>query len=326
MISKNKVVVTGAAGFIGSNLIDSLLQQNFHVVGIDNFSTGRVEFLNGALKNPKFEFVEMDLFTDSNIIRAFKDCHTIYHLSANADVRFGSKRPNIDLEQNTITTHNVLEAARIEGITRFIFSSTGSVYGEHTIIPTPENAPFPLQTSLYGASKLACEALIQAYSESFGIQAWIFRFVSILGPRYTHGHIVDFLAQLLDDPNQLQVLGNGRQKKSYLHIWDCIEGIKLGVQGGSDQINIFNLGIDGICEVRDSIGWIIDELKIKPQILFGTELRGWIGDNPIIHLDTKKITKLGWHPSYSIEESVRETVRYLINNQHLLRNRKVYER
>lgn len=322
MTSKKKVVVTGAAGFIGSNLIDNLLHQNFHVVGIDNLSTGRIEFIEFALKNPKFEFVEMDLFTDSNIIRAFKDCCTIYHLSANADVRFGSKRPNIDLEQNTITTHKVLEAARIEGIAKFIFSSTGSVYGEPTIIPTPENAPFPLQTSLYGASKLACEALIQAYSESFGIQAWIFRFVSILGPRYTHGHVVDFLIQLLNNPNQLQVLGNGHQKKSYLHIEDCIEGINLGVKAEKNRINIFNLGGDGICQVRDSIGWITDELKINPEILYGTESRGWIGDNPIIHLDTQKIRKLGWNPNYSIEESVRETVRYLLKHRYLIGARK----
>ena len=318
MTSQKKVLVTGAAGFIGSNLVENLLNQNFHVVGIDNLSTGKILFLEESLKNPHFEFIEMDLFKDSNIIKAFDGCEIIYHLSANADVRFGPERPSIDLEQNVITTHKVLEAARIQGITKFVFSSTGSVYGEPSIIPTPEEAPFPLQTSLYGASKLACEALIQAYSNSFGMQVWIFRFVSILGPRYTHGHVVDFLTQLLDNPDKLQVLGNGHQKKSYLHITDCLEGINLGIQDQKNPVNIFNLGVDGICEVRDSIGWITDELKINPEIFYGTESRGWIGDNPIIHLDTQKIRKLGWVPSHSIEESVRETVRYLLNHRHLL--------
>lgn len=321
MSNQTKVLVTGCAGFIGSNLVDDLLSQDLNVVGIDNLSTGKKEFLKNAEKNPRFEFFKIDLFKDSEISHAFIGCDAVYHLSANADVRFGSERPAVDLEQNTITTHKVLEATRKAGIKKFVFSSTGSVYGEPLLIPTPENAPFPLQTSLYGASKLACEAMIQAYSESFEIQAWIFRFVSILGQRYTHGHIVDFLIQLIQNPSNLKVLGNGHQKKSYLNIADCIRGINQGVKSSQDRINVLNLGVDGICEVKDSIGWIVDELGINPKVHYGSETRGWIGDNPIIHLDTQKMRKFGWEPTFTIEESVRETVQYLLRNQHLLGNK-----
>jgi len=315
--SLKHVVVTGAAGFIGSSLVDSLLNQGIEVLGIDNFSTGRIEFLRDALKDPKFTLLRQDLYLGKDLSSVFVGKDAIFHLAANADVRFGPDRPSVDLEQNTITTHKVLDAARIAGVKKFIFSSTGSVYGESEIVPTPENAPFPIQTSLYGASKLACEGMIAAYSESFGMQVWIFRFVSILGPHYTHGHVFDFYKQLMEHPENLTVLGNGYQKKSYLHVSDCIAAINVALNSASASVNIFNLGVDGYCEVRDSIGWITDELGLTPQISFGTESKGWIGDNPLIHLDTKKIQEMGWAPKYSIEESVRGTVSYMKSNQWL---------
>jgi UDP-glucose 4-epimerase len=315
--SLKRVVVTGAAGFIGSTLVDSLLQQGIEVLGIDNFSTGRIEFLSDALKDPKFTLLRQDLYLVKDLSSVFVGKDAIFHLAANADVRFGPDRPSVDLEQNTITTHKVLDAARIAGVKKFIFSSTGSVYGESEIVPTPENAPFPIQTSLYGASKLACEGMIAAYSESFGMQVWIFRFVSILGPRYTHGHVFDFYKQLKEHPENLTVLGNGYQKKSYLHVSDCIAAINVALNSASASVNIFNLGVDGYCEVRDSIGWITDELRLTPQISFGTESKGWIGDNPLIHLDTKKIQEIGWVPKLSIEESVRDTISYMHSNQWL---------
>jgi UDP-glucose 4-epimerase len=315
--SLKRVVVTGAAGFIGSTLVDSLLQQGIEVLGIDNFSTGRIEFLKDAMNNPKFTLLKEDLYLGQNLSSVFVGIDSIFHLAANADVRFGPDRPSIDLEQNTITTHKVLEAARISGVKKFIFSSTGSVYGESEAIPTPENAPFPIQTSLYGASKLACEGMIAAYAESFGMQVWIFRFVSILGPRYTHGHVFDFYRQLMKHPENLTVLGNGYQKKSYLHVSDCIAAINVALNSASASVNIFNLGIDGYCEVRDSINWITDQLGLTPQISFGAESKGWIGDNPLIHLDTKKIQEMGWAPKHSIEEGVRDTVRFLQNNHNL---------
>ena len=178
-----KVVVTGAAGFIGSTLVDSLLNRGIEVVGVDNFSTGRMEFLKDAMNNPNFTLLKKDVYLEENLSDMFQMFDAVFHFAANADVRFGPNHPARDLEQNTIATHKVLEAVRIAGVKKIIFSSTGSVYGEAQVVPTPEDAPFPIQTYLYGASKLACEGLIAAYSESFGIQAWIFRFVSILGPR-----------------------------------------------------------------------------------------------------------------------------------------------
>jgi len=310
-----KVVVTGAAGFIGSNLVDSLLSQGIEVLGIDNFSTGRMEFLSEALNHPKFKLLREDLYFGEDLSKAFVGMDAVFHLAANADVRFGPDHPARDLEQNTIATHKVLEAVRIAGVKNFIFSSTGSVYGEAEVVPTPENAPFPIQTSLYGASKLACEGLIAAYAASFGMQTWIFRFVSILGPRYTHGHVFDFYEQLMKHPKKLNVLGNGYQKKSYLHVSDCIEAIHKSISNSVSQVNIINLGVDGYCEVRDSIGWITDELGLDPELNYGTELKGWIGDNPLIHLDTQKIQGLGWSPMYSIEEAVRDTVRFMESHQ-----------
>lgn len=312
----NRVAVTGAAGFIGSTLVDSLLNQGVEVLGIDNFSTGKIEFLKDALNNSNFTLLNRDLYLSENLFKEFIGLDAIFHFAANADVRFGPDRPSVDLEQNTITTHKVLEAVRLAGVKKFIFSSTGSVYGEAEIIPTPENAPFPIQTSLYGASKMACEGMIAAYAESFDLQVWIFRFVSILGPRYTHGHIFDFYKQLLKHPDHLKVLGNGHQKKSYLHVSDCIDAIHIALNAESSSVNIFNLGFDGYCEVRDSISWITNELSLNPQISYGTESKGWIGDNPLIHLDITRIQKLGWSPKYSIQDSVRETVRYLEKNRN----------
>jgi len=312
-----KVVITGAAGFIGSNLVDSLLAQGIEVTGLDNLSTGRIEFLHNAALNPKVKLEVLDLYTSTNLSDLLVGADAIFHFAANADVRFGADHPGRDLEQNTIVTHKVLEAARIAGIKKFIFSSTGSVYGEAKVVPTPEDAPFPIQTSLYGASKLACEGLIAAYAESFGIQAWIFRFVSILGPRYTHGHVYDFYEQLMKDPSTLTVLGNGHQSKSYLHVSDCVEAINLSLRKSSNSVNVINLGVDGYCEVRDSIRWIIDEMGLNPEIIFGTESKGWIGDNPLIHLSTRKIENMGWKPKFTIEEGVRDTVRFLSSNSDM---------
>jgi UDP-glucose 4-epimerase len=313
-ITLKRVVVTGAAGFIGSNLVDSLLKQGIEVLGIDNLSTGRIEFLSDALSNSKFRLLKQDLFLDGILSDEFIGFDAVFHMAANADVRFGIDNPSRDLEQNTIVTHRVLEATRVAGIKNFVFSSTGSVYGEARVIPTPEDAPFPIQTSLYGASKLACEGLIAAYAESFGMKTWIFRFVSILGPRYTHGHVYDFYQQLVQNPSKLIVLGNGYQKKSYLHVSDCIEAIHTSLREFSNPVNIINLGVDSYCEVRDSISWIINEMKLDPEIIFGEESKGWIGDNPIIYLDTQKIQSLGWTPRYSIEEAVRNTVSFMQEN------------
>ena len=315
------IAITGCAGFIGSNIVDRLLSQGNIVVGVDNFSTGQLKFLESALINPNFKLVNLDLLDLGGLKLAFTGCEFVFHLSANADVRFGTDHPRKDLEQNTIATYNVLEAMRSNGIKKIAFSSTGSVYGESPIIPTPEDGPFPIQTSLYGASKAACEGLISAYCEGFGFQSWIFRFVSILGERYTHGHIFDFYQKLKKDPTCLAVLGNGRQRKSYLYVQDCIDAIMLAVEKSSEKVNIFNLGVDGYVEVNDSIGWICEELGVSPRLDYSGGDRGWIGDNPFIFLDTKKIQQLGWKPKFSIEESVRDTISFMKANSWIFKSR-----
>lgn len=311
----SNIIITGCAGFIGSNLVDRLLANGHQVTGIDNFSTGQRQFLDSVLVHPNFRLIQGDLLNLDALRLAFTGCEAVFHLAANADVRFGTDYPRKDLEQNTIATYNVLEAMRANGIKKIVFSSTGSVYGEAPVVPTPEDGPFPIQTSLYGASKVAGEGLIAAYCEGFGFQSWIFRFVSILGERYTHGHVFDFYQKLKADPTRLSVLGNGKQRKSYLYVQDCIDAILLAMDKANDKVNIFNLGVDGYCEVNDSIAWICEELGVKPKLEYSGGDRGWIGDNPFIFLDTKKIQSLGWKPQWGIKDGVVKTVEYLRANE-----------
>lgn len=316
-----RAFITGVAGFIGSNLADRLLEDGFSVIGYDNLSTGQEKFIEKAFTYPNFKFINGDLLDMEKLSNSLKYCDLVFHLAANADIKDGLNHPYKDLEQNTIVTYNVLEAMRANGIKKIIFSSTGSVYGETTVIPTPEDAPFPIQTSLYAASKVAGEGLIQAYCEGYGFQSWIFRFVSILGERYSHGHVFDFYKQLLDDPTNLRVLGNGKQRKSYLHVGDCINAILFTIENAKEKINIFNLGTNEYCQVTDSIGWICAHMKINPKFNFTGGERGWIGDNPFIFLDTSKIRNLGWRPKLTIQEGIIKTLNYLQNNHWLLQNR-----
>lgn len=307
--------VTGGAGFIGSNMVDRLLSEpENEVIAYDNFSTGRREFLEEALKNPRFTLVEADTLDLDSLTKAMAGVDFVFHFAANADVRMGTEHPRKDLEQNTIATYNVLEAMRANGVRRIGFSSTGSVYGEAEVIPTPEGAPFPIQTSLYGASKLACEGLLGAYAEGFDFQVYIFRFVSILGERYTHGHVFDFVKKLNADPTKLHILGNGKQRKSYLYVKDCMEAILTVIRNANEKVNIYNLGTDQYCEVNDSVGWICNKLNVTPEFTYAGGERGWIGDNPFIYLDTSKVRSLGWTPKATIEDGVVKTVEYLLAN------------
>lgn len=307
--------ITGGAGFIGSNMTDRLLSEpENEVVVYDNFSTGRREFLEDAEKNPRFRLVEADTLDLHALTEAMRGVDFVFHFAANADVRMGTEHPRKDLEQNTIATYNVLEAMRANGVRRIGFSSTGSVYGEAEVIPTPENAPFPIQTSLYGASKLACEGLLAAYAEGFDFQVYIFRFVSILGERYTHGHVFDFVKRLNEDPSTLHILGNGKQRKSYLYVKDCMEAILTVIRSANEKVNIYNLGTDEYCEVNDSVGWICKKLGVSPSFTYAGGERGWIGDNPFIYLDTGKVRSLGWTPKATIAEGVVKTVEYLQSN------------
>lgn len=317
-----KALVTGAAGFIGSSLVDQLLAQGNEVIGVDNFSTGRRQFLKDALRHPKFKLAERDLM-DENALTDLLTPETaiVFHFAANADVRDGLKHPRKDLEQNTIVTSNVLEAIRTRGVKAFAFSSTGSVYGEAAVIPTPENAPFPVQTSLYGASKLAGEALISAYAEGYGIRATIFRFVSILGERYTHGHVYDFVRALQQDPSQLKILGDGNQRKSYLYIGDCIRAVLHCIEQPHPRgVEIFNLGTDEFTNVKNSVDIITRKLGVSPERRFSGGERGWVGDNPFIFLDCSKLKSTGWKAQKTIAESVGLTVDYLTANPWVFEN------
>jgi UDP-glucose 4-epimerase len=316
-----KYFVTGAAGFIGSNLVDRLLQDGHEVVGYDNLSTGQTKFLAAAQRSERFRLVQGDTLDTSALTEALSGAEFVFHLAANADVRFGTEHPHKDLEQNTVATSNVLEAMRSNGIRRIAFSSTGSVYGEAKSFPTAEDAPFPVQTSLYGASKLAAEGLIQAYCEGYGFQGYVFRFVSILGDRYSHGHVIDFYRQLLEHPRELRVLGDGHQRKSYLYVQDCIDAMLCALDSVQERVNIFNLGTDEYCEVNDSIEWICNHLGLSPRRSYSGGDRGWIGDNPIIFLDTSKIRALGWLPKLTIREAIIRTLEYLQGNQWLLGQR-----
>jgi len=311
-----RVFVTGAAGFIGSHLVDRLLAEGETVVGWDNFSTGQPEFLAGASAHPAFTLIRGDTLDLPALTAAMAGCDFVFHLAASADVRSGLEFPRRDLEQNTVATHHVLAAMRAAGIGRIAFSSTGSVYGEPAVIPTPEDAPMPVQTSLYGASKVACEGMISAWCEGFGGEAWIFRFVSILGERYTHGHVYDFVRQLRAHPDRLHVLGDGTQRKSYLYVGDCVAAMLRAVRSGSaatapHRTAIYNLGTGAWCDVSDSARWIAAALGLSPQIDYAGGKRGWAGDSPVVHLATDRIRATGWSPTLTIEQSVVRTVHWL---------------
>ncbi len=306
-----RALITGGAGFIGSTLADRLLEQGVEVAILDDFRTGRRTFIEAALAHGA-ELFEGDILDAELLAQAVAGCDTVFHFQANADVRHGLDHPQRDLEQNTIATSNVLEAMRAAGAKRICFASTGSVYGEPDVFPTPENAPFPIQTSLYAASKLAGEGMIGAYSHGYGFTGLIFRFVSVLGERYTHGHVIDFWRALRDDPARLRVLGDGRQTKSYLYVQDCVSAILVACEhhGEDGAVHVYNLGHDEAITVDRSIAVITAELGLEPEIEYTGGARGWAGDSPLIHLDTTHIHALGWRPTFGIRESIVRTLRW----------------
>ncbi len=316
--------VTGAAGFIGSNLIDRLLADGVRVIGWDNFSTGQERFLSGALQQPGFTLLRGDNLDLPALTAAMKGADFVFHLAANADIKDGWSHPGKDLQQNTIATFHVLEAMRANGVRRIAFSSTGSVYGEALVTPdrpTPETDAFPIQTSLYAASKTAGEGLISSYAEGGQLdEAYLFRFVSILGERYTHGHVFDFYQQLIEHPDRLRVLGNGKQRKSYLYVQDCIDAIihvtaRRTAATARHHTQVYNLGTPEYVEVNQSIAYICKALGVSPQLEYSGGDRGWIGDNPFIFLDTAKIRATGWQPKLTIEQGIIRTLRWLQDNR-----------
>jgi UDP-glucose 4-epimerase len=308
------VLVTGGAGFIGSHTTDALIARGARVTVFDSFVTGFREFVP---PRDGLRIVEADLLDQERVGEAMRGVDFVFHLAANADIKDNLLEPRKCIDQNILVTYNVLEAMRAAGVREIAFASTGSVYGDSDVIPTPENAPFPVQTSLYAMSKVAAEGLLTSYAYGFGFRTWLFRFVSLLGPRYTHGHIIDFWRKLKSDPTRLHVLGDGKQQKSYLHVSDCIAAMLVAVDRAREPINILNLGHDYWIAVNDSIAVIARTMGLAPRLEYAGGDRGWVGDSPKILLDTTRLRSLGWAPTKTIEDSVVETLRFLIDNPYV---------
>ncbi len=311
-----KVTVTGGAGFIGSHLVDRLISLGNKVTVIDSLSSGRMEFLDEHLKNPDFKFIKLDILEPEKLTKAIHGSEVIYHLAANPDVRLGAENTRIHLEQNIIATYNVLEAMRKNNQQSIVFTSTSTVYGEASFIPTPEEYGPLIPISLYGASKLACEALITSYCGSFDMKSWIFRFANIVGDRSTHGIIVDFINKLRNNPDSLEILGDGQQRKSYLHVSDCVDAILFAVEKSNEMANIFNLGSKDTISSTEIGEIVVSEMGLKDVTFTYTGgKRGWVGDVPRMLLSIEKLKKLGWQPVRDSKSSVVAAVRSTLGNK-----------
>jgi UDP-glucose 4-epimerase len=308
-----KYLVTGGAGFIGSNLVDILLEQGNEVVAFDNLSSGKEEFISDHFNDNNFTFIKADLLDQVSIKNAMEGIDLVYHLAANHDVRYGVDKTSIDLEQGPIATHNILEVMREKEVRNIAFSSSSTVYGEVTEVPTPENYGPMIPISLYGASKLACEGFISAYCHSFDMKAWIFRFANVIGNRGTHGVIVDFINKLRTNPTTLEVLGDGTQIKSYLTVEDCVDAMILGVEKAGEPVNLFNLGTDDWITVTRIAEIVIEECGLENvELEFTGGERGWVGDVPKFKLSIDKISELGWKSQHTSEEAVRQATKILV--------------
>lgn len=307
-----KYFITGGAGFIGSHLVDQLIKiKKNKIVVYDNLSSGSKDFIAHHLKNKNFKFIKGDLLNKKLLYKSIKKSDFVFHLAANSDIKKSSLSPEIDFNQGLLATFNVLEAMRKNKIKKIAFASTSAVFGEPIMLPTPENYGPLKPISIYGASKLSCEAFISSYCHVFNWQSWIFRFANVIGPRLTHGAIFDFINKLKINKNKLEVLGNGKQKKSYIYAKDCINGMIYGIKNGNDQFNLFNLGTDDSIEVAEIAKILLNQMNLskKTKIIFTNKDRGWNGDVPKMLLDTNVIKKLGWKPLYSSRQAIVETVK-----------------
>jgi len=309
-----RVVVTGAAGFIASNLIPRLLARGDEVWGADNFFLGKRAYV---AKHERFHFYELDLLHLDGVIALFDEAKPdlVWHLAANSDISYGTKYTDFDLKGGTLVTYNILESMRRTGAKELIFSSSGAVYGEPDVMPTPEDYGPIFPISLYAASKVACEALITAYMHNYDMRAWIYRFGNIVGPNPTHGVIHDFVLRLRDNPRELVVLGDGTQSKPYVHVTDCIDGLEFGYRNAHDTVNCYNLAVDDQTSVREIADWTIEAMGIDRKTIdvkYGEGPRGWKGDVPQVKLDTSRMTALGFKPKLSSREAVRRTIRDIV--------------
>jgi UDP-glucose 4-epimerase len=303
------VLITGGAGFIGSNLANALIEKGCAVTVYDNLSTGFEENVSHLKSNAGFKLVIGDVMEREKLSAAMKGADTVFHLQANADVRGGTEKRRIDLEQNTIGTWNVLESCRENQIGKFFFASSATVYGEPKVFPTPEDSPL-IQTSLYGASKLAGEAMAQAYAEYDEMDVIIFRFVSWTGPSYSHGVVRDFSAKLKATPDKLFILGDGAQRKSYLDVRDGIRALLHVAEHGQGRVQIYNVGHDEFLGVNDVARAVVEEWGLENvKFEYAGGERGWKGDSPFVLLDTSRLKALGWTAQIPIEQSIRDTVK-----------------
>lgn len=304
-----KCFVSGGAGFIGSHLVDQLLQDGNKITVYDNLSSGKVDFIKDHVDKNKITFIQADLLDQNKLINAMKNHDIVFHLAANPHVRLGEKQTDLDLKYETIATYNVLESMRLNEIKKIVFSSSSVVYGETNVAAIPENYGPLLPISLYGAGKLGSEALISAFCGTFDFQSWIYRFANVVGVRGTHGVIVDFIDKLTKNPKELEILGNGKQQKPYLYVTDCVEGILFGFNHSYEPVNIFNLGCDTNTTVTRIAEIVIEEMGLNNvKLKYTGGKRGWRGDVPRFQLDVKRINKLGWKASFSSDESVRKAV------------------
>jgi UDP-glucose 4-epimerase len=310
-----RIMVTGGAGFIGSHIVDRLMSEGHEVVVYDNLSSGKKEFIEHHMGKENFRFVQADLLDFETLNREMKDIDIVYHVAANPDVRLGAKDTKVHMEQNVLATYNVLEAMRINGVRDIVFTSTSTVYGEAKKIPTPEDYGPLIPISLYGASKLGAEAFITSYAHTFDMKAVIYRFANIVGPRGTHGVIYDFIMKLKKNPQELEILGDGTQTKSYLYVEDCVDAIIYGYKNRREDVEIFNIGSEDWVNVRRIADIVVEEMGLENVAYrFTGGKRGWKGDVPKMLLSIEKIKSYGWKPKRGSEESVRLTARALVRN------------
>jgi UDP-glucose 4-epimerase len=309
--------VTGGAGFIGSHLVDRLVESN-RVTVLDNFSSGKREFIEGHIESPNFSLIEADLRDREAVESALAGIDLVFHLAANPDVKIGAEDTRTHLDQNVIATYNLLESMRWAGVAEIAFTSTSTVYGEAGVVPTPEGYGPLLPISLYGASKLACEALISAFCGTFDMRAWIFRFANIIGERGTHGVIVDFIKKLEADPRTLEILGSGGQRKSYLLIEDCVDAMIFSVSSASDRVNVFNIGSKDAVDVTEIADVVAEKMNlegVRYRYTGGIEGRGWRGDVKTMLLSIEAIEELGWTPRHNSRQSIEAAVEALLNQR-----------
>ena len=315
MIKDKSILITGGAGFIGSHLVKALLAKN-DVAVLDNFSSGRREYLAEHSSNPGFRLIEGDLLSPGVLDEALSSVEMVFHLAANPDVKLGAENTRVHLDQNVLATYNLLEAMRKSGVKRIAFTSTSTVYGEAAEVPTPEDYGPLLPISLYGASKLSCEALISSYCHTFDMQSWIYRFANIVGERGTHGVLVDFIRKLRNNPAELEILGSGRQRKSYLEVSDCIQAMLHCVEHSDGQINVFNIGTEDcidVTEIADIVCRLMGLDGVHYRYTGGFDGRGWKGDVKIMQLSIERIKRLGWRPDGGSARAVEMAVKALLN-------------